>query len=73
MSSNLKQRLIRLGDERPELRDHLRPIIATVEKVGFFTKFMPCNKCGFEKKVEPDANIQCPQRGCDGRIKGVDW
>ena len=30
MSTNLKQRLIRLGDERPELRDHLRPIITAM-------------------------------------------
>ena len=31
---SLKDQLIRLGSEQPELRDHIRPVLATLEKTA---------------------------------------
>lgn len=34
--SNLKDQLIRLGSDQPELRDHLRPILDTLSKKSYY-------------------------------------
>lgn len=41
-----------------------------IESAYNTTEFAQCDECGYEMKVESDAVVDCPRKGCPGKIKG---
>lgn len=67
--SNLKDKLIKLGSENPELQKHLRPVLGALEKEGKDMVTVECPR-GHRWEVEDDPGTysdvfdeECPECG----------
>ena len=50
--SDLKTQLIRLGNARPDLREHIKPVIAHLSSRRFASDMMPGDVSAFLRKIE---------------------